>query len=63
MIDLKTAITVVGIVVGIAVVILIGDILGSRVGRARLAIVMGVISLIAIVAFVIYAAILIVRFQ
>ncbi len=55
--DLKTAITLVEIVVGVAVAILIGDFLGNRVGRARLAIAMGVIALIAIVAFVIYAAI------
>jgi hypothetical protein len=55
--DLRTAITLVEIVVGVAVAILIGDFLGNRVGRARLAIAMGVIALIAIVAFVIYAAI------
>ncbi|MCX6008565.1 MAG: hypothetical protein NTW48_00715 [Chloroflexi bacterium] len=55
--DLRTAITLVEIVVGVAVAILIGDFLGNRVGRARLAIAMGVIAMIAIVAFVIYAAI------
>lgn len=55
--DLRTAITLVEIVVSVAVAILIGDFLGNRVGRARLAIAMGVIALIAIVAFVIYAAI------
>jgi hypothetical protein len=49
------------IVVGVAVAILIGDFLGNRVGRARLAIAMGVIALIAIVAFVIYAAIVLAR--
>ncbi len=59
--DLKTAITLVEIVVGVAVAILIGDFLGNRVGRVRLAIAMGVIALIAIVAFVIYAAIVLAR--
>ncbi len=59
--DLRTAITLVEIVVGVAVAILIGDFLGNRVGRARLAIAMGVIALIAIVAFVIYAAIVLAR--
>jgi hypothetical protein len=59
--DLRTAITLVEIVVGVAVAIYIGDFLGNRVGRARLAIAMGVIALIAIVAFVIYAAIVLAR--
>ncbi len=59
--DLRTAITLVEIVVGVAVAILIGDFLGNRVGRVRLAIAMGVIALIAIVAFVIYAAIVLAR--
>jgi hypothetical protein len=63
MIDLKTAMTVVEIVVGVAVVIILGDLLGSRIGRARLAIIMGVISLIAIVVFVIYVAILLAMFE
>jgi hypothetical protein len=63
MFDLKTAMTVVGIVVGVAVVVVIGDLLGSIFGRARLAIIMGAISLIAIVAFVIYVAVLLAVFK
>ncbi|UCH51764.1 MAG: hypothetical protein JSV54_03140 [Chloroflexota bacterium] len=63
MLDLRTAMTILGIVVGVAVVIVIGDLLGSRIGRARLAIIMGVMSLIAIIAFVIYVAILLVMFK
>ena len=63
MLDLRTAMTILGIVVGVAVVIVIGDLLGSRIGRARLAIIMGVMSLIAIVAFVIYVAVLLVMFK
>jgi putative Ca2+/H+ antiporter (TMEM165/GDT1 family) len=53
---LTTVIRWVAIVVGVAVAILIGDFLGGKVGRVRLAIAMGVIILIAIVAFAIYAA-------
>ncbi len=63
MVDLRTAMNILGIVVGVAVVVIIGDLLGSRIGRARLAIIMGVVSLIAVVAFVIYVAILLVMFK
>ena len=63
MFDLKTAMTVVGIVVGVAVVVVMGDLLGNIFGRARLAIIMGAISLIAIVAFVIYVAVLLAVFK
>jgi multisubunit Na+/H+ antiporter MnhE subunit len=63
MFDLKTAMTVVGIVVGVAVLVVMGDLLGNIFGRARLAIIMGAISLIAIVAFVIYVAILLAVFK
>jgi multisubunit Na+/H+ antiporter MnhE subunit len=63
MMDLKTAMTVVGIVVGVAVVVVMGDLLGNIFGRARLAIIMGAISLIAIVAFVIYVAVLLAVFK
>ncbi len=59
--DLKTAITIVEIVVGVAVAMLLGDFLGNRVGRARFAIAMGVVVLIAIVAFAVYAAIVLAR--
>ena len=55
--SLTTAITWVAIVVGFAVAVIIGDFLGGRVGRVRLAIAMGVIILIAVLAFVIYAAV------
>ena len=55
--------TVVGIVVGVAVLVVMGDLLGNIFGRARLAIIMGAISLIAIVAFVIYVAVLLAVFK
>ena len=63
MLDLQTSITIVGIVVGISVIVVLGDIVGNIIGRARLAIIMGVISLITIVAFVIYVAILLAMFK
>jgi len=63
MLDLQTAMTIVGIVVGISVIVVLGDLVGNIIGRARLAIIMGVISLITIVAFVIYVAILLAMFK
>ncbi len=59
--DLKTAITIVEIIIGVAVAMVLGDLLGNRVGRVRFAIAMGVIVLIAIVSFVVYAAIVLAR--
>ncbi len=55
--ELKTAITLVEIVVGVAVAMLLGDFLGARVGRVKLAIAMGAVILLAIVAFTVYAAV------
>jgi hypothetical protein len=55
--ELKTAITIVEIVIGVAVAMLFGDFLGARVGRVKLAIAMGVVILIAVVAFTVYAAV------
>lgn len=55
--ELKTAITLVEIVVGVAVAMLLGDFLGARAGRVKLAIAMGVVILVAIVGFTIYAAV------
>jgi len=55
--ELKSAITIVEIVIGVAVAMLFGDFLGARVGRVKLAIAMGVVILLAIVAFTIYAAV------
>ena len=63
MLDLQTAMTIVGIVVGVSVIVVLGDLVGNIIGRARLAIIMGVISLITIVAFVIYVAILLAMFE
>lgn len=54
---LETAITAVAILTGVAVAMLFGDFLGNRVGRARLAIALGVFVLIAVVVFTIYAGV------
>ncbi len=54
---LKTAITTVEIVVAIAVFMTLGDYLGYKVGRWRLATFVGIVTLVIIVAFAIYAAI------
>lgn len=55
--ELKTAITLVEIIIGVAVAMLFGDFLGARVGRVKLAVAMGVIILLAIIAFTVYAAV------
>jgi hypothetical protein len=55
--ELKGAITFVEIIVGTVVAMLLGDYLGYRIGRWRLAAIVGGIALVSIVAFAIYAAI------
>jgi hypothetical protein len=45
------------VVIAVIAVLLIGDYLGYKVGRRRLATVLGVIALVTVVAFAIYAAI------
>jgi len=55
--ELEVAITMVEITVGIAVAMLLGDYLGYKIGRWRLATIVGLIALVSIVAFAIYAAV------
>ena len=57
MAELKTAITVVEIIIGTVLVMLLGDYLGYKIGRRRLATIVGFIALVSIVAFAICAAI------
>ncbi|OIP27387.1 MAG: hypothetical protein CO103_07470 [Chloroflexi bacterium CG_4_9_14_3_um_filter_45_9] len=57
MLELKTAIISVEIVAAVAATILLGSLLGYRIGRLRLAIIVGAIVLVAIIAFAVYAAI------
>ncbi len=55
--ELKNAITVVEIIVAVVLVVLLGDYLGYKIGRWRLAAIVGGIALVSIIAFAIYAAI------
>lgn len=55
--ELKTAITVVEIIVGIALVLIIGDYLGYKIGRMKLATYTLFTILALIVVFAIYSAI------
>lgn len=57
MFDLKTAITVVEVIVGIAVAMVIGDYLGYKFGRVKLATYSLFSALGIIVLFAIYSAI------
>lgn len=47
----KTAALILEIVVGAAIAMIVGDFLGNRLGRTRLVIGLGIIILIAIIAF------------
>jgi hypothetical protein len=58
MLELKTAITIVEIIVGIGAAMVLGDYLGYKVGRWKLASVTLITVLVVIVAFAIYAAVL-----
>ncbi len=55
--ELKEAITIIEIIVAVVAALLLGDYLGYKIGRWRLAIIVGVVVLVCIVAFAIYAAI------
>lgn len=54
---LEVAIRIVEIIVGTAAAMLLGDYLGHRIGRWRLAMIVSIVALISIVAFAIFAAI------
>ncbi len=58
--ELKTTITVVEIIVAVALTMLLGDYLGYKVGRWRLAAIVGIVALVSIVAFAIYAAVVLI---
>jgi hypothetical protein len=55
--ELEVAITWVWIIVGAAAAMVLGDYLGYKIGRRRLATIVGCIALASIVGFFIYAAI------
>ena len=54
--ELKSALTLLGIIVGAAAAMALGDYLGYKIHRWRLAVILGIVALVAIVAFAIYAA-------
>jgi len=56
--ELKNAITVIEIIVAIVLTMLLGDYLGYKVGRWRLAAIVGLIALVSIIGFAAYAGIL-----
>ncbi|MBI4267674.1 MAG: hypothetical protein HY662_02700 [Chloroflexi bacterium] len=55
--DLKTAITIVELIVAVAALLVMGDYLGYKAGRMRLFSVVAITSLVAVILFAIYAAI------
>lgn len=55
--ELKSAITVVEIIVALVLAMVLGDYLGYKIGRWRLAIIVGAVALVSIITFAIYAAI------
>jgi uncharacterized protein (DUF3084 family) len=61
--DLRLAIQIVVILVGIVAIMLLGDYFGHKFGRMRLAIYCGYIVLGVIILFAIYAAIMLLLFN
>jgi len=57
MLELKETINILGIIVAVIAVLLLGDYVGHKIGRWRLAIIGGVVVLVSIIAFAIYAAV------
>jgi hypothetical protein len=55
--ELKVAIIVLGIITLALIILLLGDLLGHKIGRRRLAEISGVVLLVSVVTFAIYAAI------
>ena len=56
--ELKLAITVVETIVATVAAMLLADYLGYKIGRWRLAAILGGIALVSIVAYAVYAAIM-----
>ena len=55
--QLELAIRVVEIIIAVLLVTLVGDYLGYKIGRRRLALIIATSSLVTIVVFAIYAAV------
>jgi hypothetical protein len=56
MLQLRSAITIVEIIVSVVLVLIAGDYLGYKVGRTKLAIIAGGVGLLSMVIFAIFAA-------
>ncbi len=57
MVQLNFAIRVVEVIIAVLVGLLVGDYLGYKIGRRRLALIVATIALVTIVIFAIYAAV------
>ncbi len=57
MIEPKSATNIFVIIIAIIAAMTLGDYLGHKIGRWRLAIILGIIALVVIVLFAIYAAV------
>lgn len=57
MIDLRTAINILEITIATLVILTLGNYLGHRIGRWRLAAIAGIVALLAVIIFAIYAAV------
>jgi len=55
--DIATAIRIVEVVAAIAAAMALGDYLGYKIGRWRLATIVGLAVLVTVIAFAIYAAV------
>jgi hypothetical protein len=58
--ELKVAVTIVEVIIAVVVVLLLGDYLGHKIGRWRLAMITGIVALVSIIVFAIYAAIVLI---
>lgn len=58
--ELKVAITIVEAIVAAVLVALLGDYLGYKIGRWRLATIAGIMALASIIVFAIYAAVVLI---
>jgi hypothetical protein len=58
--ELKVAITIVEAIIATVAVLLLGDYLGHKIGRWRLAAVVGIVALVSIIVFAMYAAVVLI---
>ena len=63
MIDLKTALTIMGIILGCGALLALGGYFGKKAEVFRVTITCGIVVLVAIVIFVIYSAVFLITGQ